>query len=99
MAYVKFHISFFLYVFKSSIQSFQFLKTKHTTYMCDGREGTAVKISHTRANTSSKTTKTVATARDHDSRVCSFFRLQRIERNETVAQRNVKFKLSLCCHY
>jgi len=30
---------------------------------------------------------------------CYFSLLQRIERNETVARKDVRFKLPLCCHY
>jgi len=36
---------------------------------------------------------------DHDSIVCYFSRLQRIERNETVERKDVRFMLPSCCHY
>ena len=100
MVYVfyKHHICFFLSVLKKT-------NTLHLYSMCGGiktlaqrEEQVATRLprlqkSHTHEqNTSSKTHPNSCNCLVHDSRVSYFFRLVRIECNQTVAWQDVKFK-------
>ena len=78
---------------------YNFLKNKHTTHICGIRKPTAVKISHTRAKDVHWNDPNACNCLYHDSLVCYFYRLQRIEGNEAVARQDLRFKLLLCCHY
>jgi len=66
------------------------LKTKYTTHICGG---SSTQAKHVKQNDPNG-----CNCLDHDSSVFYFFKLQRIERKETVARKDVRFKLPLCCH-
>jgi len=97
MAYVNFTSLFSSLCSTVALKIYNFLKTQYTTHMTYVAtvRTRAVKILHTRAKHVNKNIPNGCNCWDHDSIVCYFSRLQRIERNETVARKDVRFKLPL----
>ena len=90
MAYVNFTHLFSSLCSTVAPKIYNFLKTKHTTYICSGRKD---KVCKNLAHTSSKTSQMVATARI-TIRFLLLFQTPKIERNETFARKDMRFKHS-----
>jgi len=96
----KLYISFFFAVLNSSTQNIQFPKNQtHYTYsLCSGSKDKGCKnLAHTSKTRQVKHSKWLQLPGSRFD--CYFSRLQRIECKETVARKDVRLKLPLCCHY